>query len=237
LTSAEYTGPLHFVEFWIDVITDWEQEAGKNALVGLSTTKDVQDSILGDTSRSQAIDVIDIRYWHYRYDYSLYAPEGGKSLAPRQHARLVEPGKASFRSVYRAVSEYRKKYPEKAVIYSNPIGRKYAWAVFMGGGSMAAIPDIEVDEFYKAAPTMIPLASGSDSLFILANPIGEQIIYKMTDGPVTVNLKNFKGSYNPVWIHPETGALIKLEKKIRGGRMNELIPPLGGDMILWIWKN
>lgn len=237
LTSAEYTGPLHFVEFWIDVIGDWEMETGYDALIGLSATKDVQDSILSDSVRSRAIEIIDIRYWHYRDDNSLYAPEGGKSLAPRQHARLVDPGKASFRSVYKAVSEYRTKYPEKVVIYSNPIGKRYSWAVFMGGGSLTTIPEIEVGEFYKAASTMIPVASKTDNTFILANPQGEQIIYCMADSLVTVNLKNFKGSYNPVWIQPETGSLIKLEKKIRGGRMHELIPPIEGDIILWIWKN
>src|SRR5690606_21443838 len=48
LTSAEYTGTLHFVEFWIDIIQEWEEETGKKALIGLSTTKDVQDAILAD---------------------------------------------------------------------------------------------------------------------------------------------------------------------------------------------
>lgn len=47
LTSAEFTGPLHFVQFWLDVIAEWEAETGKKAKVALSTTKDVQDAILG----------------------------------------------------------------------------------------------------------------------------------------------------------------------------------------------
>ena len=46
LTSAEFTGPLHFVQFWLDVIAEWEAESGKKAKVALSTTKDVQDAIL-----------------------------------------------------------------------------------------------------------------------------------------------------------------------------------------------
>ena len=48
LTSAEFTGPLHFVQFWLDVIAEWEAETGKKAKVALSTTKDVQDAILAD---------------------------------------------------------------------------------------------------------------------------------------------------------------------------------------------
>src|SRR5690606_33279201 len=38
LISAEYTGPLHFVEFWLDVIKEWEAEKGKKVVIGLSTT-------------------------------------------------------------------------------------------------------------------------------------------------------------------------------------------------------
>src|SRR5690606_12202213 len=116
LISAEFTGPLHFVEFWIDVIKEWKQETGKNVFVALSTTKDVQDVILKDKNRATEIQFIDIRYWHYQADGSTYAPEGGKHLAPRQHARLLKPKKTSFDQVYRAVSEYRMNFPDKAVI-------------------------------------------------------------------------------------------------------------------------
>ena len=67
LTSAEFTGPLHFVQFWLDVIAEWEVETGKKAKVALSTTKDVQDAILADPKRAAVVDIIDIRYWHYKY--------------------------------------------------------------------------------------------------------------------------------------------------------------------------
>ncbi|RZM18518.1 MAG: pectate lyase, partial [Pedobacter sp.] len=84
LISAEFTGPLHFVEFWIDVIAEWEKETGKNALVALSTTKDVQDAILADKKRAAAVDIIDIRYWHPKDNGEYYEPKGGQNLAPRQ---------------------------------------------------------------------------------------------------------------------------------------------------------
>ncbi|MDR2840725.1 MAG: DUF6298 domain-containing protein, partial [Paludibacter sp.] len=118
LISAEYTGPLHFVEFWLDVISEWQKETGIDPLIALSTTKDVQDAILADPVRSKVVDIIDIQYWFYRSDGSAYAPEGGQNLAPRQHARVNKPGQPSYQSVLRAVKEYRDKYPDKAVIYS-----------------------------------------------------------------------------------------------------------------------
>ena len=79
LTSGEYTGPLTFVQFWIDTVSEWEEENGKEVVVALSCTKDVQDAILADSQRSQHVDVIDIRYWTYTEDGKLYAPPGGHS--------------------------------------------------------------------------------------------------------------------------------------------------------------
>src|SRR5205085_2748180 len=109
--GEEFTGPRHFVNFWIDVISEWEKEKKKKPLIALSVTKDVQDSVLKDPSRSAVIDIIDIRYWHYQADGRTYEPKGGQSLAPRQHARLLKPQRSSFEQVYRAVKEYRTKFP------------------------------------------------------------------------------------------------------------------------------
>ncbi|MGF1925773.1 MAG: DUF6298 domain-containing protein, partial [Bacteroidia bacterium] len=139
LIGAEFTGPLHFVQFWLDTIKEWEKETGKNAMIGLSVTKDVQDSILSDPKRSAVVDLIDIRYWHYEADGKAYTPNGGENLAPRQHARLLKPKKTSFEQVYRAVSEYKIKFPEKAVIYSADNYPSYGWAVLMAGGSLSNV--------------------------------------------------------------------------------------------------
>ena len=48
-----------FVQFWLDVIAEWEQENGK-VLVDLAVNKDVQDAILKDPMRSRIVDIIDI---------------------------------------------------------------------------------------------------------------------------------------------------------------------------------
>src|SRR5690606_14522580 len=136
LTGEEYTGPLHFIEFWIEVIKEWENENNQTVIVGLSTTKDVQDAILENPALQSVIDLIDIRYWHYQMDGAVYAPPGGKHLAPRQHARQIKSGKVSFATVYRSVLEYRQRYPHKAVIYSSGNYSGYGWPVLMAGGSL-----------------------------------------------------------------------------------------------------
>ena len=53
----------------------------------LSCTKDVQDEILADEKLSGLIQVIDLKYWWYTADGTLYAPAGGMNLAPRQQLR------------------------------------------------------------------------------------------------------------------------------------------------------
>jgi hypothetical protein len=238
LISEEYTGPLHFMQFWTDIINDWEKENHLNAITGLSATRDVQDSILSDPVRADVIDVIDIRYWHYRDDGSLYAPLGGQNLAPRQHARLVNPGKTSFESVYRAVLEYTLKYPGKAVIYSNPVSNNENWAVFMAGGSLAPVPQINNSEFYKSAAMMRPeqISSNRQNVQSLSNSEGEYIIFSHSEPVIEIDLSDYKGQYIVTWINPRDGSILLDKQRIKAGTIVKLISPESGDIIIWIHK-
>ena len=60
--TGQPVGPLHFTQFWLDTIAEWENEKGRKAFVALSCTKDVQDAILADPERNRIVDVIDFRY-------------------------------------------------------------------------------------------------------------------------------------------------------------------------------
>lgn len=169
LIGEEFTGPTHFVKFWLDIIKDWEKETGKHPIIGLSVTKDVQDSILSIPAYAAIVDLIDIRYWHYQADGSEYAPKGGQGLAPRQHARLLKPKKTSFEQVYRAVKEYRDKYPNKAVVYSGDNYPEFGMAVFMAGGSLPVLSkDVDVT-LLKVATVMKPVASAAKNEYILSD--------------------------------------------------------------------
>ena len=158
LTSGEYTGPLSFVQFWIDTISEWKEENGKEVVVALSCTKDVQDAILADSTRSQHVDVIDIRYWTYTEDGELYAPPGGQHLSPRQHLRQLKPDATSFASIVRSIREYRQKFPNKAVTYNAHIhcrAKRDGWAILMGGGSLPNTPRLSPN-LAKAIAKMSP---------------------------------------------------------------------------------
>jgi hypothetical protein len=135
-TSAEFTGPLHFTQFWLDTIAQWEKETGKHPTIGLAAPKDVQDAILADPARAAVVDVIDIRYWWYQTDGQPYAPPGGKNLAPRQWVRLLHPKGPSDEQVQRAVKEYREKFPDKAVLFSTDDAPRFGPAARAAGASL-----------------------------------------------------------------------------------------------------
>jgi hypothetical protein len=228
--SEEFTGPLHFVKFWTGVIAQWEKEKGEHPMIALSVTKDVQDSLLADPQHAAVIDIIDIRYWHYQADGSVYAPAGGQNLAPRQHARLLKPKRSSFEQVYRAVREYREKYPQKAVIYSAD-SDNLGWAVFMAGGSMAQLPRLP-EGMLNDATRMQPLPVTAKQ-YILSDGTGNFIAYGESGAELKLELSGKPAT--ATWIDPRTGTIRKKEQ-IRNNKTASLTPP-SGNWVLWVKVN
>jgi hypothetical protein len=184
--GEEFTGPLHFVQFWLDVIAEWEQENGK-VLVDLAVNKDVQDAILKDPKRSKVVDIIDIEQWFY-HNKGEYAPPGGVNMAQRQYMRKIRTGSARFEDVYRAVSEYRIQYPDKAVVYSAQKAPEMAWASLMAGGSCTAIP-VKDEALLKAIATMqVDNSQTSKGIYRLYGPQNE-LIYNDSDNTLPVDKK------------------------------------------------
>lgn len=118
--TAENSGPLHFMQFWLDVVAEWERETGRHPLIALSAPKDVQDAILADPVRAAVVDVIDLTYWFRTAKGDEFAPKGGELLAPRQHLRLWKKGRPNAASIAAMAAEYRAKFPGKAVISGLP---------------------------------------------------------------------------------------------------------------------
>jgi hypothetical protein len=114
--TAENSGPLPFMQFWLDVIGEWQRETGYDPLIALSAPKDVQDAILADPLRAALVDVIDLTYWFRTPDGAEFAPPGGTDLAPRQHGRRWRGGRPNAASIAAMAQEYRQKFPGKAVI-------------------------------------------------------------------------------------------------------------------------
>ena len=206
--GEEFTGPLHFVQFWLDVIAEWEQENGR-VLVALAVNKDVQDSILADPVRSKVVDIIDIEQWFY-HNKGEYAPPGGVNMAQRQYMRKIRTGSARFEDVYRAVSEYRTKYPDKAVVYSAQKHPEMGWAALMAGGSCANIPVTDT-HFLTRLAQLAPQRDGDN--YLLTGDGCWLVCRDSSASPYTLTLP--PGKYTLHVIDDKTGS-IQPQKTITG---------------------
>ncbi|WP_235918596.1 DUF6298 domain-containing protein [Sediminibacterium soli] len=232
LIGEEFTGPLHFVQFWVDAVRGWEQANRKKQWIALSTTKDVQDAILADRQRAAVIDIIDIRYWHYQSDGTPYAPAGGQNLAPRQHARLLKPKRSSFEQVYRAVKEYRTQYPAKAVMYSAEGSEQFGWAVLMAGGSLPVLPASVDKELLRAAAGMQP--AQNIGACVLAN--GQALLaYTGGDRQLQLDLRGYQGQLQGKYISLATGRPLQEGFVVTGGTTVTLAIPQEAGMV-WLTK-
>ena len=115
--GAQFAGPLSFQEFFQDTVAEWETKTGRTVRLQLATSKDITDAILADPARARQVAVIDMRYWQYRPDGSLWAPPGGKNLAFREMIGIDfgrsgdTPPDTTPQQVYRQVREYHDRYP------------------------------------------------------------------------------------------------------------------------------
>lgn len=237
LTSGEFSGPLHFVQFWIDVISEWERETGRKAIVSLSAPKNVQDAILADPVRCEVVDVIDIRYWAYTADDGLYAPSGGENLSPRQHLRQTNLKPGGPAAIVRAVREYRRRFPKKAVTYyadQNCPSIHDGWAVLIGGGSLADVPRLP-EELAQTLPSM----AADDTLnlnlnqWALSQSGRSYLIYSPDKNEqLQIKLPADDSGYQIRWIDATSGAVSK-GPYVRGGGVTRQQPQAG---VAWITR-
>ena len=221
--SAEFTGPLHFVQFWLDCIAEWQKETGSDPLISLAVNKDVQDAILADPVRSKVVDIICIEQWFY-HDKGLYAPEGGVNMAPRQYMRKIKYGQPRFEDTYRSVSEYTMAYPDKAVLYYAQKYPQNAWAVLMAGGSCPTLK-IADEQLQRDVVSMKPKKTEADGTYLLSGDNG-MLVYKTSGSSYKPEGKN---TYIIYKVDAKTGKTQKTGKLKPGGSLQ-------GNGIYWLKK-
>lgn len=232
LISEEYTGPLHFTRFWLETIAEWEAETGRHPLIALSCTKDAQDAILADPKLAKVVDIIDIRYWHYNTQ-GLWAPPAGKNMAPRQFMRKMKVGKTGFAEAYKAVKEYRTKYPDKAVTFFAQQYPQYGWAILMAGGSCPNVP-VKDGKFLSDVAKMAYISGEGDSKQqMIGSPEVGYVIYSH-DGHPTMNGIE-PGTYATYAIDVQDGKVERLSKKEKLDG-SSTITNFGNDKVLWLEK-
>ncbi|MBQ2007005.1 MAG: pectate lyase [Bacteroidales bacterium] len=216
--GAEYTGPLHFMKVWLDCVRNWEIKNNKDVIVALNATHDVAEAILGHPLYSRVVDVIDVRQWHYRDDGSLYAPEGGVSLAPRQYARIMDVGTTGPAEAWKVVREYRTRFPQKAVWLNSSKGPGSNWVAFIAGASLCNLPSVKAPKFFDNALKMNPMddTRWSENSWSTGAP-GVGYIAYTTDAQITLSLPGDNRSYRSQWIDPASGEQIGKSVRVKSG--------------------
>lgn len=249
-TSAEFSGPLHFMEFWLDTIAEWKHERSARVapasttalaaadhphngesrrwmpLIALSASKDVQDAILADAKRSALVNVIDFRYW-WRTDQGEFAPPGGKNLAPRQFERQWRGGRPDDAHLAAMAAEYRAKYPSQSLICNFETA---AWAWVCAGGSLPRLPKTTNTDLLAAIPRMSPWRGAAEAnRWGLSEP-GRQMLVHVGRRP-ELDLADETGRFRLNWVNPRTGEVCAGEWLTAGHTVD-----LPRDTVVWLRK-
>ncbi len=250
-TSAELTGPLHFVQFWLDTIAEWEKEQslsrpaaslspfdgerdavrGHRPIIALSCTKDAQDAILADEQRRAVVDVIDFRYW-WRTDKGEFAPPGGKNLAPRQFERQWRGGRPNDANLASMASEYRAKCPAKPVICDFDSA---GWAWVCAGGSIPRLPWTTDAKLLAAIPRMRPWPEVSkEGRWVLREAGHQYLVF----GGGKLDLSGESGTFRVNVISPRTGEsnsnlLLQMQQKVVSAGSKVDLPDA---TVVWLTK-
>jgi hypothetical protein len=230
-TSAEFTGPLHFLEFWLDTVAEWERSEirspkseVRSPLIALSATKDVQDTILADASRSGIVDVVDFRYW-WRTDKGEFAPPGGQNLAPRQFERQWRGGRPKDHNLAAMAAEYRAKFPAKPLICNFDSA---GWAWVCAGGSMPRLPRSTDPRLLAAIPRMTcwPEFTGAGR-WALRQKGSQILVHGGADSEL--DLSDESGWFRLSVVNPLTGEVTAGETVKAGGKVN-----LPAAAVVWL---
>lgn len=229
--AYQYAGPLAFEQFFLDTVAEWERQNNRHIRVALITSKGITDAILADPVRSKQIAVVDMRYWYYLADGTLFAPDAGQNRAFRDQitSRFQGPytntGPATTQDqVYREVREYRDRYPDLVLLpMENGAG---PLPLLMGGASSpsslrspedgrdkALSSDAIIDRFIQEHLStdlmkMRPvdgLVSDPAKNWVLAGETTDAILIYSREGDTLSFAKNLpQVTYGGTWFDPAT---------------------------------
>ncbi len=218
--DREYSGPLAFVQFWLDTLAEWQRDTGKKIFVSLEVPKAQLDALLADPVRRPLLAAIDFHHWSYRADGSLFAIEGGLDLAPREQLQRAaalphQPRPGGPLQRYRALREYRDAYPD-LVIARQPDDFPTLTAAIEKNLPAAA----------RATTRPAPLVrTQPDSAWCMAAPGSAYLVYSLAGAPVTVDLTADPATYTVAWLDSAGGELQLLAETVSGGNTVSLVPP------------
>jgi hypothetical protein len=236
----QFAGPLSFQQFFADTVAEWEKKTGRTVRILMATSKDITDAILANPARARQVAVIDMRYWQYRPDGSLWAPPGGKNLAFREmiaqdFGRSDDtPPDTTPLQVYRQVREYHDRYPDKAIVAWH--GGAGPIPVLMAGGAQVlmrnpsagqgqgrSVDRTTLDAFVRKhlATTLMRMqprdgaAADPDRTWCLAGDGSQSVLfYSLAGASITLLRTLSPNPYTGLWFDPRTGATQPLEAPV-----------------------
>lgn len=225
-TSGEFTGPQHFMAFWLDTIAQWEQEKHRHPFIALSCTKDVQDAILADSGRSAIVDIIDFRYW-WRTDRGQFAPPGGMNLAPRQFERRWRGGRPDDEDLAGMAAEYHARHPDKGLICDFDSA---GWAWVCAGGSLPRLPGTTDAKLLVAIPQMKPWPEASQDGNWVLREAGKQLLAYLGNNS-ELDLSEESGTFRINTVNTSTGSVTAGE--IISAGTDVTLPP---SKVIWLTR-
>jgi hypothetical protein len=250
--AFQYSGPLAFQQFFQQTVAEWEQQHKRRVKLVLDTSKNVTDGILADPALARQVAVIDMRYWHYLPDGSLWAPQGGQNRAYRElhPAEFGDPSTPEL--VYRQVREYRAAYLDKAIVsWHSGVGQIPA---LMAGGAQVLTPnptagqgqgrDVDrtpLDGFVQryladSLADMVPqdgwVAEG-ERTWVLADARQRKVLlYSLSGAQISLTRELARSKYDGVWFDPRTGQTTKVHLPSQLIQGTQLVKPDGRNWLL-----
>ncbi len=227
--DREYSGPLTFVQFWLDTVAQWEKENGKKIFIALEIPKAEMDAVLDDPVRGPMITAVDFFNWNYRADGSLFTILGGLNLAPREQLQRAQqqpsaarPGGAEQR--YRAFREYRDAFPQLVLIRKND-----------DFPAVSAAVEKNIPAAARAETRAAPLVrTHAGSSWAMAARGKAYLVYAMTGEPVDVDLAGDPSRFTLSWIDSATGEMRTATEPVAGGGTVTLAPPVSDTKHPWV---
>ena len=234
--DREYSGPLSFVEFWLDTIAEWERDNDRKVMIALEIPKAQLDALLDDPARRPMITAMGVHHWLYRTDGNLFAIKGGINKAPReqQDAFIPPPNGNEALGVqraplwettpamkYRAWREYADKAPDLVFLFPQDLFPDLTHAVEAAVPAAARRGSVMTTEARSATP----------SSWAMATPSGARLVYSMNGEAVTLASPSTSG-WRVTWIGGEA-----TRGEVAGGAEAVLDPPsalVGNPWAAWL---
>ena len=230
--AYQYAGPLAFAQFFQDTVAEWEKLHGHHVRIALITSKGITDAILSDPVRSKQIAVVDMRYWYYLADGTLFAPEAGQNRAFRDMIATQFGGDYSNAGptttedqVYRQVREYRDRYSNIVLLPAEngggPLGILMGGGMSQAGGGRAGqagrgglasdgtidkfVHDYLSDDLMKMVPVDGFVAEPKQNWTLAGDSTDAILVYSRSGEQITLAKGLAHPSYRGLWFDPASG--------------------------------